>query len=57
MLRIDVVTIFPAMVEAPLADGIVARAVDKGLVVTAVHDLRQWSDDKHRSVDDAPFGG
>lgn len=57
MLRIDVVTIFPAMLEAPLADGIVARAVDKGLVVTAVHDLRQWSDDKHRSVDDAPFGG
>jgi tRNA (guanine37-N1)-methyltransferase len=57
MLRIDVVTIFPAMVEAPLADGIVSRAVDKGLVSTAVHDLRQWSDDKHRSVDDAPFGG
>lgn len=57
MLRIDVVSIFPAMVEAPLADGIVARAVGKGLVVTAVHDLRQWSDDKHRSVDDAPFGG
>ncbi len=57
MLRIDVVTIFPAMVEAPLADGIVRRAVDKGLLATAVHDLRQWSDDKHRSVDDAPFGG
>ena len=57
MLRIDVVTIFPAMVEAPLADGIVRRAVDKGLVATAVHDLRRWSDDKHRSVDDAPFGG
>jgi tRNA (guanine37-N1)-methyltransferase len=57
MLRIDVVTIFPAMVEAPLGDGIVARAVDRGLVATAVHDLRRWSDDKHRSVDDAPFGG
>ncbi len=57
MLRIDVVTIFPAMVEAPLRDGIVRRAVDKGLAATAVHDLRQWSDDKHRSVDDAPFGG
>lgn len=57
MLRIDVVTIFPALVEAPLADGIVRRAVEKGLVATAVHDLRQWSDDKHRSVDDAPFGG
>ena len=57
MLRIDVVTIFPAMVRAPLGDGIVARAAERGLVVTAVHDLRLWSDDKHRSVDDAPFGG
>jgi len=57
MLRIDVVTIFPAMLEAPLADGIVARAAEKGLLATGIHDLRQWSDDKHRNVDDAPFGG
>ncbi len=56
-MRIDVVTIFPAMVEAPLADGIVRRAADKGLVALGVHDLRAWSEDKHRSVDDAPFGG
>jgi tRNA (guanine37-N1)-methyltransferase len=57
MLRVDVVTIFPAMLEAPLADGIVGRAAAAGLVATAVHDLRGWSDDRHRSVDDAPFGG
>ena len=57
MLAIDVVTIFPRMIEAPLADGIVGRAVEKGLVRIAVHDLRAFSDDRHRSVDDAPFGG
>jgi tRNA (guanine37-N1)-methyltransferase len=57
VLRVDVVTIFPRMVEAPLADGIVQRARDKGLLELRVHDLRDFTDDKHRSVDDAPFGG
>jgi len=56
-LRIDVVTIFPAMLGAPLEAGIVRRAADKGIVSLFIHDLRQWSDDKHRTVDDAPFGG
>jgi tRNA (guanine37-N1)-methyltransferase len=56
-LRIDVVTIFPRMVEEPLADGIVGRARAAGLVQLRVHDLRDHTDDKHRSVDDAPFGG
>jgi len=56
-LRIDVVTIFPRMVEEPLADGIVGRACAAGLVDLRVHDLRDHTDDKHRSVDDAPFGG
>jgi tRNA (guanine37-N1)-methyltransferase len=56
-LRIDVVTIFPRMVEEPLADGIVGRARAAGLVDLRVHDLRDHTDDKHRSVDDAPFGG
>lgn len=45
------------MVDAPLADGIVQRARDKGIVELRVHDLRDFSFDKHRSVDDAPFGG
>ena len=51
------VTIFPGMVEGPLSDGIVQRAREKGLVDLHVHDLRDHTDDRHRSVDDAPFGG
>jgi tRNA (guanine37-N1)-methyltransferase len=57
MLRIDVVTIFPRMLEAPLAEGIVKRAQDAGLVRIEAHDLREFTLDRHRSVDDAPFGG
>jgi len=56
-MRIDVVTIFPGMVEAPLGDGIVNRARAAGLVDLRVHDLRDFSEDRHRSVDDTPFGG
>lgn len=57
MLRLDIVTIFPNTVRAPLAEGIVRRAVDAGLVGIRVHDLRDFTDDRHRSVDDTPFGG
>jgi tRNA (guanine37-N1)-methyltransferase len=57
MLQIDVVTIFPRMIEAPLGDGIVARAVEGGLVRIGVHDLRAYTEDRHRTVDDASFGG
>ena len=56
-MRIDVVTIFPRMVEGPLSDGIVQRAREAGLVDLRVHDLRDHTDDRHRTVDDAPFGG
>jgi tRNA (guanine37-N1)-methyltransferase len=56
-LRIDLVTIFPHMVEGPLSDGIVQRAREAGLVDLRVHDLRDHTDDRHRTVDDAPFGG
>jgi tRNA (guanine37-N1)-methyltransferase len=56
-LRIDVVTIFPRMLQAPLEDGIVHRATEAGLVSIGVHDLRAFTDDRHRSVDDQPFGG
>jgi tRNA (guanine37-N1)-methyltransferase len=56
-VRIDVVTIFPRMVEAPISEGIVRRAQDKELVRIQVHDLRDHTDDRHRNVDDAPFGG
>jgi tRNA (guanine37-N1)-methyltransferase len=57
MLRVDVVTIFPRMIEAPVAEGIVARAREARLVEIHVHDLRGFTDDRHRTVDDAPFGG
>ncbi len=56
-MRIELVTIFPRMVEGPLSEGIVQRARAAGLVEIRVHDLRDFTDDRHRSVDDAPFGG
>jgi tRNA (guanine37-N1)-methyltransferase len=57
MLRIEVLTIFPRVVLAPLAEGIVQRARESGLVDIRVHDLRDYTEDRHRTVDDAPFGG
>jgi tRNA (guanine37-N1)-methyltransferase len=56
-MKIDIVTIFPAMVTAPLSEGIVARAVARGLLDIRVHDLRDFATDRHRVVDDMPFGG
>ena len=50
-------TIFPAVVEAPLPGSLLGRAIDAGVLDVRVHDLRQWSVDRHRTVDDAPFGG
>jgi tRNA (guanine37-N1)-methyltransferase len=54
---IDVVTIFPAMIEAALVDGVVGRARAKGVVEIRARDLREFTDDRHRSVDDLPYGG
>jgi tRNA (guanine37-N1)-methyltransferase len=56
-VKIDIVTIFPAMVRAPLAEGIVSRAIASGLLDVRVHDLRDFTTDRHRVVDDMPFGG
>src|SRR4029079_1499566 len=56
-MKIDVVTIFPKMVEAPLAEGIVARAIARGVIDLRVHDLRDYTTDRHRVVDDMPYGG
>jgi tRNA (guanine37-N1)-methyltransferase len=56
-MTIDVVTIFPAMVEAVLMEGVVARARAKGLVDVKARDLRDFTDDRHRVVDDVPYGG
>lgn len=57
MVTFDVVTIFPAMVEAGLAEGVVGRARIRGLLDIAVHDLRTFTTDRHHVVDDVPFGG
>lgn len=56
-LEIEVVCLFPAMVEGPLSESIPGRTQDRGLVDVRVHDLRQWGLGRHRSVDDAPYGG
>jgi tRNA (guanine37-N1)-methyltransferase len=56
-MKFDIVTIFTAMVETPLREGIVARAIAKGLLDVKVHDLRDFTTDRHRVVDDVPFGG
>ncbi len=54
--RVDVVTIFPDYL-APLRQSLLGRAAERGLVAVGVHDLRRWTDDVHRTVDDAPYGG
>lgn len=57
MMRIDILTVLPELLKGPLDHSIVKRARDKGLVEIVVHHLRDYSDDKHRKVDDYPFGG
>jgi len=56
-LRIDFVTIFPRMIEPLLAEGVVSRGVKQGIVDIRVHDLRDYTTDKHRSTDDEAYGG
>lgn len=56
-LRIDVLTIFPAWFEGPLTTSLLGRAAAEGTLDLRVHDLRDWATDRHRSVDDAPYGG
>jgi len=56
-LEIDVVCLFPGMLEGPLSESIPGRIRDSGLVDIRIHDLRRWGLGRHRSVDDAPYGG
>ncbi|HZZ57254.1 MAG TPA: tRNA (guanosine(37)-N1)-methyltransferase TrmD [Opitutaceae bacterium] len=56
-MRIDVLTLFPRMLDGFLAESILGKAVAAGLVDVRVHDLRRWTTDKHRTADDRPFGG
>jgi len=55
-VRIDVITIFPDYL-APLRQALLGKAIDRGLIQLAVHDLRNWTHDVHRAVDDSPYGG
>lgn len=57
MFEIDVITIFPGLFEAFLREAFVGQAREKGLARFDVHDLRDWATDRHRSVDDSPYGG
>jgi tRNA (guanine37-N1)-methyltransferase len=56
-MKIDIITIFPKMFEPVLNESIIRRAQTKGKVKIALHDLRDYTPDKHRKVDDRPFGG
>ena len=56
-MKFDIVTIFPAMLERPLAEGILGRAIAAGTLDVKVRDLRDFTTDRHRVVDDVPYGG
>ena len=56
-MKIDVLTLFPAMFAGPLDESIVKRARDAGLLDLKIHHLRDWTHDRHKTVDDRPFGG
>jgi tRNA (guanine37-N1)-methyltransferase len=56
-MKFDIITIFPRMVQAGLAEGVVSRGIEQQLLDVAVHDLRTFTVDRHRTVDDVPYGG
>jgi tRNA (guanine-N1)-methyltransferase len=56
-MKIDIVTLFPEICRAPLSESIMKRAQENGIVNLYIHNLRDWIQDKHHIVDDAPFGG
>ena len=56
-MRFDLITIFPEFFAGPLDHGIVRRASESGIIETRVQDLREFTKDRHRTVDDRPFGG
>jgi tRNA (guanine37-N1)-methyltransferase len=56
-MRIDIVTLFPEICRAPLSESIMKRAQENRIIDLHIHNLRDWTTDKHHVVDDAPFGG
>jgi len=57
MPRIDVLTLFPGMLDGFMAESILGKGLERNLLSVTVHDLRRWATDKHRTADDRPFGG
>lgn len=57
MMRIDIITLLPKLLESPFADSILKRAIEKGLVEVHIHDLRKYGTGKHKKLDDYQFGG
>jgi len=57
MMKIDILTLFPEVCRAPLSESMMKRAQENGIVDLRIHNLRDWTTDKHHTVDDAPFGG
>src|SRR5688572_26208966 len=57
MLVFDIITIFPEFFRGPFDYGVIRRGREKAMIETRVHDLRQFTTDRHRTVDDRPFGG
>jgi tRNA (guanine37-N1)-methyltransferase len=56
-MKFDVLTLFPAMIDSPFAGSILGKAVEKGLIRIAAHNLRDWAEGRHKVTDDAPYGG
>jgi len=56
-MRFDIITIFPKIFDSYFSESILKRAQKKHLLEIEAHDLRQWTDDRHKTVDDRPFGG
>jgi|Deesub1362B_J571_1020462.scaffolds.fasta_scaffold00019_9 tRNA (guanine37-N1)-methyltransferase len=56
-MRFEIITIFPEMFQGPFSSGVLGKAIAKGLIKVVVHNLRDFTEDKHQQVDDRPFGG
>jgi len=56
-VRIDILTVLPGLLDGPFSESIVKRGIEKGLVEVHLHDIRDFSKDKHKKVDDSPYGG
>ena len=57
MIRFDIITLFPRMFDSPLQESLLKKAQERGLIEIVVHDLRDWTQDRHRTADDTAYGG